>query len=426
MARKVRALTPASLLLRSLFSLGLGSFCLAAPTAALALTRQLLAWGLWIAGGLTLVHFFGRPGKGSAPQFIQALALWAGAAVCTFRPQALGSGVTWLFGLWMMLNALFKWIYALQLKLDKAPGFWRALLTGLVHGCFGAVLLADPLSRLVTLWKLLGAYFLVNSFFLANDFLRELLALDLKGKPLSSRVRLSPPILLTALMPLWLLQFINRDLDAQPQNREAWEQTLAPAAEWSDRQPVMEVFFHLSRATAFGFGHADICLKDRAYSYGCYNEDSHKVFGMISQGILVSAPRRAYIDYCIRQEKKKLVGFTLLLTQEQVERVEKTLRGLIALCEAWTPPPRFKNGGDGAYALWQATGCTFYRFTRSPFKTYNFAKTNCVALANVLCSATGLDLMNMNGIITPGTYCTFLNHQFERPNSIVVKRRIYK
>ena len=36
-------------------------------------------------------------------------------------------------------------------------------------------------------------------------------------------------------------------------------------------------------------------------------------------------------------------------------------------------------------------------------------KTNCVAMAAILSSASGLDLMRMNGIVTPGTYFAFLN-----------------
>ena len=53
-------------------------------------------------------------------------------------------------------------------------------------------------------------------------------------------------------------------------------------------------------------------------------------------------------------------------------------------------------------------------------------KTNCVALANLLCGASGLDLMNPQGIVTPGTYYAFLNRQFLRPRSIVISRTVYR
>ena len=58
--------------------------------------------------------------------------------------------------------------------------------------------------------------------------------------------------------------------------------------------------------------------------------------------------------------------------------------------------------------------------------TYNALKTNCVALANLLCGASGVDLMNLQGIVTPGSYYVFLDRQFRRPNSIVISRTVYR
>ena len=49
-----------------------------------------------------------------------------------------------------------------------------------------------------------------------------------------------------------------------------------------------------------------------------------------------------------------------------------------------------------------------------------------MALADILCGASGLDLMNLQGIITPGTYYAFLDRQFRRPNSIVISRTVYR
>ena len=93
------------------------------------------------------------------------------------------------------------------------------------------------------------------------------------------------------------------------------------------------------------------------------------------------------------------------------------------LCDGqpWQPP------ADDPQALFaRETNATFHKLRKGPFQTYNALKTNCVALADILCGASGLDLMNIQGIVTPGTYYVFLDRQFRRPNSIVISRTVYR
>ena len=76
--------------------------------------------------------------------------------------------------------------------------------------------------------------------------------------------------------------------------------------------------------------------------------------------------------------------------------------------------------------LEQEAQAEFYKIGQGPFKTYNVLTTNCVAVANMLSGSGGVDLMNPQGIITPGTYSEFLDRQFRRKKSIVVSRTVYK
>ena len=109
------------------------------------------------------------------------------------------------------------------------------------------------------------------------------------------------------------------------------------------------------------------------------------------------------------------------LDQAQRESVRAAAERFMAGSTLWTPP---EESPQADFA--RATGATFHKLRKGPFQTYNALKTNCVALADILCGASGLDLMNLQGIITPGTYYAFLDRQFLRRNSIVISRTVYK
>ena len=423
--RRPRALTPLSLFLQGTGMLFLGGFFLLAPEKALALTADVLRWGLLVSGAMSLTAYWGKPGKRNALTLAQGLALPAAAALLWAFPQWMGIGASVFFGLWMLANALFKLIFAFQLFSDRAQGKIRALATGLIHLAFGLILMMDGGEKLAALWMILGVYFLVYGFFLLSDSVRELLLWDLDGRHIKRRIRVAPPVLMTALIPQRLLRSINESLKAG-EGPSAFVEVVAPDAPPIPLAPALEVFFHLSKETAMGFGHVDICLKDTAWSYGCYNQDSNRLWGILSQGILVSAPREKYIRHCLTYEKKRLIGFTLLLTARQAELAESAIQAFLRRCSPWFPPEQFKNGDTSAKMLETATGARFYRVEEGPFQTYNFAKTNCVALADVICGSSCLDLMNMNGIVTPGAYYAFLDQQFQRKNSIVAKKTIYR
>ena len=81
---------------------------------------------------------------------------------------------------------------------------------------------------------------------------------------------------------------------------------------------------------------------------------------------------------------------------------------------------------DETNLLYLATNCTFYKFKQGYFKTYFTLTSNCVRLADTIVGSAGLDLIAINGIITPGTYYNYLDKLFKRKNTIVIKKKIYR
>ena len=76
--------------------------------------------------------------------------------------------------------------------------------------------------------------------------------------------------------------------------------------------------------------------------------------------------------------------------------------------------------------VYKDTRCHLYKFKRGKFKTYFVFTTNCVLLTDYLIRNKEINLFDMSGIITPGTYLNFLYQLYLDPDSIVKGIKIYK
>lgn len=87
---------------------------------------------------------------------------------------------------------------------------------------------------------------------------------------------------------------------------------------------------------------------------------------------------------------------------------------------------RLDEYNDYASVLYKSTGAKFYRFKSGKVKTYFGLNTNCVLLADSVIGHSGIDILSINGIITPGTYYEYLKNEFIKRNSIVISQNIYR
>ena len=51
--------------------------------------------------------------------------------------------------------------------------------------------------------------------------------------------------------------------------------------------------------------------------------------------------------------------------------------------------------------------------------------TNCCFLADDIIGKSGMDILSINGIITPGTYYDYLNRELKLKSSNVISKEIY-
>lgn len=202
----------------------------------------------------------------------------------------------------------------------------------------------------------------------------------------------------------------------------------APPDDAPDIAPDLWVYFYLKDTGMEVFGHVDIACGDTVYSYGCHDPRSRRLMGTLGDGVLIRCPRQAFLDANAAIDGKTIVGYGLRLSEEQKNILARKLDGLISRTVPWhcaaeeAADPAAEN--DYASRMWKAAHCSFFKFTGGKFRTYFVATTNCVLLADTLIRSRELSLISPTGIVTPGSYLTFLNQEYLLHNPAVPVRTV--
>lgn len=335
-----------------------------------------------------------------------------------------------LFGVVMFLHVVVHAISAYLYFHNGVKSWVKELVSMVLYLILSIVMFLDPLVYVGDLLLIMGCYLCLYGIAKIKTALFEEMKVSTKNS-LRRKVRLQLPIFLASLIPYRVLSYINRFF------KENEEENASTIIEYKENQePDLEVLIHVTDKGYGVFGHVDICYHDYVISYGNYDASSYHLKDTIGDGVLFVAPKSLYIPFCIEDSKKTLFGFGLHLTNEQKRLVHQKIREIFNLLEVWQPPYQLaeKMGDEEAmeeslayYAnrLYHRTGAKMYKFRSGPFKTYFVLKTNCVALADAIIGKTGIDIVENNGIITPGSYYDYFNHEFMKQLSSVITRTIY-
>ena len=417
-----RSVTPALLAVQFAVTLGFGILSISNGEAAFSLLQWVAAGSLFIAG---ISHSWGMFAEKKKMQGLLTLLLFCAAgAVMILYPVFIASSAGRLFGIWFLINGLARGTICVQCLTEKLRGKVRYGLSSVISLIFGVLLILQPAMRLDTVFLLSGIYLILYSVTLLADAVSEILLYGTAGAKVKTKVRIPLPLFLTALLPGKLLDDFNEYFKLNP--REAAKFL---AGENSGKTP-LEVFIHLSGEGTQRTGHVDIRYMYKAYSYGCYDHHAHRFGGMVSDGTMVVCESTKYIDYCIKEEEKILVGFGLSLNKSQRTAAEKEIKKIAESLIPWQTDyekgTADMNNPDAASRLVFETGANIYKMEKGPFRKYYALNTNCVKLADKIIRACGLGLLSANGIAVPGSYYAMLNDLYEKNNSLVTKRTIYK
>ena len=331
-----------------------------------------------------------------------------------------------VIGVYQIFHASINLVTYVLYRKNKIRPRFRLLLDGLVLVFLGGTSLLSSTGNSVFQLFVLGAYFFLYGLSNIRDgFLFEE---EIGKNHLKRRIRISLPIVLAALIPASTLAKINKFMQENADEREDIHLGMVKSGKTAE----LEIFVHTAETSLFSaIGHVDICYQGRVISYGNYDPSSETLFGMVGDGVLYFCDRDKYIDLCKRESQKTLFGYGIDLTPEMEKAVQKKLAELKQLTIPWEPSADKIMTGDGkedytyAYKIRHETDGELYKFIKSKFKSYFVLSTNCVLLADTIVGQAGTDILSPKGFIAPGTYQTYLNREFEKPNSIVVSKHVY-
>ena len=285
----MRALTPLSLLARFVVMAALGLMILVAPGFTQRWLHALFTAALMINGVAALsVSLFQRREAHPHAMLSGVVSLGAGLFAALF-PGVLMKSVTLAIGLWSLLVCVAQVGYVVQLIVMGERGRIKFALLAALSLVTGVSLLWGYSAGRALQW-LAGVYLLVYALWQLMDLLGVLINRNVESSRLLSRLRVHPPVLLTALLPSVVLRRLSARYATLTQDvvipkpspaRESWPETL-------------EVVFHLGKNVAFGFGHVVVSLRGVTYSYGCYDESSNRLFGALSDGVILVSPTESY------------------------------------------------------------------------------------------------------------------------------------
>lgn len=337
--------------------------------------------------------------------------------------------LTVLFAGYLLLCGIIKTVDAFLLFRQRLPEGWLSTASAVFYLTFGVVLVIMPSHHIPATLYCIGVYCILLGVTYLADGVHGAIPPTAKGK-LRRRVRITLPIFLAMFLPYGMQKRIN-DFLASGKEPPDWY-----GEERKDHQPPdLEVFIHVASRGFNRIGHCDLCFDGEVIAYGNYDEKHSVPFGL-GPGVLILSQKEEYIPFCLRFNKTTIFCFGLRLTENQKERVRQRVRAIKELLVPWDPPYQAarKKGKTASLAeyrdfsshLGYNTKAEFFKFKSGKFKTYFVMTTNCVLLAESIVCQAGTDILNLTGIISPGTFYDYLDREFLRPGSMVISREAYR
>lgn len=318
--------------------------------------------------------------------------------------------------LYALFNAAIQLINYLIYRKQHIQGVIFSLFRFFFDFIFGIVLIVLPLVSSSFIFVLAGIYLIIFGIF--NSLSWIFLLLNQKFN-----ISISLPAIITALLPARLYMRIKSDPKMKEYIRYEPEPSLYP----------LEISIYTHDGGFEAIGHMDICLNGTIYSYGLHDPEARVLMGSAGEGVLVVTDRDAFFKNSLKDGKTMIFNFQLDVDENQIAQIQNRIDLLMKDAYPFDCAAKRQidaglevKADDYISRVYLDTHCNLYKFKEGPFKTYFVFSQNCIQLADFLVRNKEIDLLMMNGVITPGAYLSFLYSLLEKSNTIVKNLVIYK
>lgn len=382
---------------------------------------QVVILVLFIRSFLEMVKFFLRKldKRGKQSVFVSCLFHLGACLVFILIPNLFYGIVPLLFGVYLLIIGLAQFVMCL---LEIKNGEFIQIsqfLVGVIYLGIAIPIMESPVIKIDTFVRCLAVYTGLLGLYYVYDFVMQVVPVRDKNK-LKRRIRITLPKIVEAIIPYSVMVEINRNLEVKKTGSYSFEK--------EEQRKDLNILIHTSNRGFNRMGHIDICFDGCVISYGNYDEGSRKWHDFFGDGVLFTTNNKAdYINFCIDNSKKTVFDFGISLTDSQKSRVRTRIDELFANTINWNylEDKKYNHGKSYAAKLHKRTNAKFYKFKKGKYRTYFVLGTNCCYLADDIVGKSGMDILSINGIITPGTYYDYLNRELMRKRSNVISKDIY-
>lgn len=295
----------------------------------------------------------------------------------------------------------------------------RQFLIGIVCFVIAFPIFINPVMKLDRFILLIACYMGLLGLYYLYDFIMLVIPIKTKNR-LKRRIRITLPKIIEAIIPYSVMLEINRNLEIREVSSYAYEKI--------NKESDLNILIHTSNRGVNRMGHMDIYFEGKVISYGNYDEGSRFGREFFGDGVLFIAENKAdYINFCIDNSKKTVFDFGIALNDKQKKRIRERIDELCSNTVSWNykDDKKYNDGNSYASKLYKRTKAKFYKFKRGKYRTYFVLGTNCCYIVDDIVGKSGMDILSMNGIITPGTYYDYLNRELNDKDSNVISKDVY-
>ncbi|MFI3236522.1 MAG: hypothetical protein R3Y47_00680 [Lachnospiraceae bacterium] len=327
---------------------------------------------------------------------------------------------------WSLLLTISSLISFFQYRTEKTTAPLRYLLSSLIHFGFAIPFMFYANNSIALGTKLIGLYMIFLSFLFLIDGLAQIVT-NKYVNSIKNRIRITPPVFLATFFPVRTLNSLNEFF------KETFDDESPFITSKSDKQANVEIFIHASKSLKGTAGHVDLLIDDAIICYGTYDKDDLKFGGIIGAGVFYEVyNKKEYLAFCKDVRQETIFEFGLLLSEDELNGIRRKISDLKGRSNIWKcKAQRAKERGEDVSMyqelpclLSQATETVFYKLYSGSYKYYWILETNCAKFTDDLLKASGMRTI-LNGVITPGTYFSYLNDEFAKNSHVVVSRTIH-
>lgn len=333
--------------------------------------------------------------------------------------------VPFILTCWAIILSISSFISFMQNRKEKNSAPFRYLIACLLHLGFSIPFLIKACQNIEISNRLMSVYLILMGTTLFLDALAQITPNKFVNQ-IKNRIKIAPPALLTVLLPLELLNNVNEffkpNLDDEPIRIRK-----------SDLKANVEVLLHFSEGLKGTAGHVDLVIDGTVVCYGAYDKEDIKLGGIVGAGVFYEVYKKdEYLNYCRNFREQTIFGFELALSDEELAKVKEKLAEIKGRADVWKcKAQRAKERNEDCSQFTQppcllskATETVFYKINSGKYKHYWILGENCVKFVDEILRSSGIKTI-FSGIITPGTYYTFLDNEFLKGNSFIVGKNVY-